>query len=656
MAGPIATLRVMLSADDAELRKGLGRSDKASKKWAAAQKRRNAETAKSFKTIGLAVVALGASYAALTKRAVEHADTLAKQARTIGVTVEVLQEYTFAAERSGVSTSEMVKGLQQFNKFLGQAARGVGTAKTAFEDLGIAIKDSEGNLRSQEVLIEEFVDALSKIENPMMRAGLASDVFGRAGVKLLPMMAGGVEGLDALRAAAHELGVVMEGETALKAEILNDKLGTLSETISTRMNSALVNFASDNTIAIAKGIDLIEALGLSIMAGAQTIHSVVSGILGAIVKMAAGIVAAFTSLGRAIGRGIAHFVTGAKKLVVEAQLMAQRFTLGLLNGYNKVINTANPAALKLLSFFGLTDANTSDTAANISRLENESRRLGEAMVAGWSMSISGEDNPVFQTMNSIGDVLIHQAGTSGTAAGQSFKDAWSAVVNGGTASGVNAGIDELAPTTAAGTEQTGDGIDEANAQILKQQEQQMAYEKKLVDTRRNTMQMTLGFLQQQVKGGSAAAKVIMGMSTALNVAQIISNTHVAVMRTMAELGPVAGPPMAAAIQTQGMVSAGIAAAQGIQGMFHDGIDHVPSTGTYLLEEGERVVDKRLNADLKAALNGGQSAGVGGGNTLSINVNGVSDAETINRIVTEQRPQFEQMFREINQDRAGQGLL
>ena len=174
--------------------------------------------------------------------------------------------------------------------------------------------------------------------------------------------------------------------------------------------------------------------------------------------------------------------------------------------------------------------------------------------------------------------------------------------------------------------------------------------------RRNTMQMSLQFAQQHVKGGSAAAKALMATMTALNIAQILSNTEVAKMRALAELGPVAGPPMAAAIQANGMASVAIAAAQGISGMFHDGIDNVPNTGTYLLEKGERVVDRRLNEDLTKALAEGGSGVGGGSNTLSINVNGVSDAETINRVISEQRPQFEQMLRDINSDNAGQGLI
>lgn len=658
MAGPIATLRVMLSADDAELRKGLGRSDKASKKWAAAQKRRNAQTAKSFKQIGAAVAALGVTYVAFTKRAIEQADTLAKQARTIGISVEALQEYTFAAERSGVSTEEMVKGLQQFNKFMGQAARGVGTAKTAFQDLGIAIKDENGNLRGQTELLEEFVEKLAEIENPMMRAGLAADVFGRAGVKLLPMMEGGVEGMNALKKAAHEMGNVLGGDVAYKAELLNDKLGTLATAIDTKMTTALVNFAHANEQTFVMLINGADATMSAIGGVLRSIQSLGSAIAGVVIKMSSLLVEAFTTLGRGIGRGVAHFVTGAKRLYVEAKLAAANLVKGILEGYNNVVDTANPAAQKLLSFFGLTETSTSDINARIASLQAESAQLGAAMVAGMATSISGaEDNPVFSALDSMADVLINNSREQGTTAGEHFRNAWAKAAGGqGIGTTVSEGNDAVAPETAAGAGTEGDGIDETNEQIKKQQLEQMEREKQLVDTRRNTMQMTLGFLQQQVKGGSAAAKVIMAMTTALNVAQIMSDTQVASMRAMAELGPIAGPPMAAAIQAQGTAAAAIAVATGAQGMFHDGIDHVPSTGTYLLEEGERVVDKRLNADLKQALDGGKGGVGGGGNSVSISINGVSDAETINRVITEQRPQFEQMFRDINQDRAGQGLL
>jgi hypothetical protein len=39
----------------------------------------------------------------------------------------------------------------------------------------------------------------------------------------------------------------------------------------------------------------------------------------------------------------------------------------------------------------------------------------------------------------------------------------------------------------------------------------------------------------------------------------------------------------------------------LSGQAHDGIDSVPNTGTWNLERGERVVDRRTNVDLKQYL-------------------------------------------------------
>ena len=48
---------------------------------------------------------------------------------------------------------------------------------------------------------------------------------------------------------------------------------------------------------------------------------------------------------------------------------------------------------------------------------------------------------------------------------------------------------------------------------------------------------------------------------------------------------------------------------GLAGMAHDGIDYIPKTGTWLIEEGERITDKRTNADLKSFLANPSMGGV-----------------------------------------------
>ena len=262
----------------------------------------------------------------------------------------------------------------------------------------------------------------------------------------------------------------------------------------------------------------------------------------------------------------------------------------------------------------------------------------------------------------MADILIQQARDNGAKAGAAFSNAYGTATQGGTASAISGSVDASGQGGSSGPGYDpmgppGQSVEErmaAQAEAEKLAKDTLKWEKNLQDGKKKTHDMTLGFLQSQTKAGTAAAKVMAAVNSALAISQIMANTQAASTRALAELGPIAGAPVAAAIQAQGMVSVGIAAANGVLGQFHDGIDNVPNTGTYLLEQGERVVDKRLNADLTKALDGG--GGFGGGNTVAITVNGVSDPETINRVISEQRPQFEQMLRDINQDRAGQGLL
>lgn len=50
-------------------------------------------------------------------------------------------------------------------------------------------------------------------------------------------------------------------------------------------------------------------------------------------------------------------------------------------------------------------------------------------------------------------------------------------------------------------------------------------------------------------------------------------------------------------------------------MAHAGIDSVPKEGTWLLDKGERVVDRRTNADLKEYLAGRSQGGGGSGGVV-----------------------------------------
>jgi len=106
-----------------------------------------------------------------------------------------------------------------------------------------------------------------------------------------------------------------------------------------------------------------------------------------------------------------------------------------------------------------------------------------------------------------------------------------------------------------------------------------------------------------------AVQLLVGKTTQSSAAAgMISNataaSHQAALNAYASTAaiPMVGPAMApaaaaaATAATAPMVAAVSAAS--LMGMAHDGIDNIPKEGTWLLDRGERVVDRRTNSDLK----------------------------------------------------------
>jgi len=137
-------------------------------------------------------------------------------------------------------------------------------------------------------------------------------------------------------------------------------------------------------------------------------------------------------------------------------------------------------------------------------------------------------------------------------------------------------------------------------------------------------------MEQMAGKGSTAYKALFLASKAAAIAQTIISTEVAAAKAL-ELGPIMGIPAASLVRGLGYASVGMIAATSIAGMAHDGIDSVPKEGTWLLDKGERVVDRRTNADLKEFLADGRSGGGKGDVNIPITVTveaqpGMSEAE------------------------------
>ena len=179
--------------------------------------------------VGLAATGAAAALSALVKVNVDFMDKLGKTANKLGIEVEFLQAMRFAAEQTGVKVEALDMGLQRFIRRAAEAAKGTGESKRAFEQLGIQLKDNDGNLRDIRDILFDVADGLENTKDSGERVRLAFKFFDSEGVSLVSTLKEGADGLREFEQQAENLGIIISKQSIAKAEMFADSLNVLKK-------------------------------------------------------------------------------------------------------------------------------------------------------------------------------------------------------------------------------------------------------------------------------------------------------------------------------------------------------------------------------------------------------------------------------------------
>lgn len=154
-----------------------------------------------------------------TAGAVASIDDLSKRT---GITTDVLQAYSLAANQSGVGLETFGKAVQKLTINLGEAQTGNQNAIKSFADLGLSITDL-ANL-SPEQAFNTVAAAIAKLPNPAQQAAAAVSLFGKSGIELVPIFQEGATYLQQMTAEAKRLGIVLSPQQTAGIAALDDSL------------------------------------------------------------------------------------------------------------------------------------------------------------------------------------------------------------------------------------------------------------------------------------------------------------------------------------------------------------------------------------------------------------------------------------------------
>lgn len=174
----------------------------------------------------------------------EDADNLVRLSDKTGISIESLQTLQFAAKQSGLELETVTTSVTMMQKRLAGDDK---SAVSALGRLGIAFSDFK--YLSPDEQFKAIAIEVAKVEDPMMRAKIATDLFGKGGGEVLPLL---VANFEALTAAAPKMS-----DAAVRAL---DDVGDAADAAMARFKATIGNMIGGHLAQIYEGLDNIKAL------------------------------------------------------------------------------------------------------------------------------------------------------------------------------------------------------------------------------------------------------------------------------------------------------------------------------------------------------------------------------------------------------------
>lgn len=290
----LGSLVVSLAANTAQFTSDMG---KAAHLAAQDMEKMTRDARRAGAAIGAMFAAGTATAAVLVKQQIDAADAMDDLAQKTGGSVRALTELAHAAAIEGININTLSASMARLTKSASDTARGTGEALEAFKALGIEVLDANGNLKSSDVLMAEVAGQFGDMADGANETALAIAIFGRAGADMIPLLNYGTEGLANMRQEAHDLGLVLDKETAAAAAHFNDNL--------TRLNAVKKGFANQIMEAVLPSLgkltDQMVSSARETNAFADTAQVVVTG-MRMVVTGAIAAAATVRVLGDSLGK------------------------------------------------------------------------------------------------------------------------------------------------------------------------------------------------------------------------------------------------------------------------------------------------------------------------------------------------------------------
>jgi hypothetical protein len=167
--------------------------------------------------------------------------------RVTGQSAESASGLLAVTGRLGIDSSTAARSFALF-------AKNVQTNNKALEQYGVDTRDASGALLPFDTILGNTADAVAALPPGLQQAAAAKQLFGRAGVALLPLLQKESTGIEELKQHAEDLGLVMSQQDVDSAKDLTIAQNELHEA----MKGASISLGKDFIPAMTVVVNLVE--------------------------------------------------------------------------------------------------------------------------------------------------------------------------------------------------------------------------------------------------------------------------------------------------------------------------------------------------------------------------------------------------------------
>ncbi|MEI6274205.1 MAG: hypothetical protein WCQ03_12105, partial [Phycisphaerae bacterium] len=184
----------------------------------------------ALQSVGVKFAAFGAAMSAPAiagiKAFSDYGDIIDKVSKRTGLKSSFVGSLKYAADQFDVPIQAVAKGVSKMERGVATGSKGT---VDALEGIGIALSDIQGVSADERFL--KVAEALSNVGDEASRAASAQEIFGNAGIQMLPFLQGGADEMRRLSTEARLVGAVLGDEAAEKAGLLDDAMKRAEKSI-----------------------------------------------------------------------------------------------------------------------------------------------------------------------------------------------------------------------------------------------------------------------------------------------------------------------------------------------------------------------------------------------------------------------------------------